>query len=321
MVKLETGSGRLASYERMGVMEQKIKQFIDRMIIENPGIEAVALANKDEVLLEHRFVKLQSRNIYSHTKSFMSTAAGIALEEGALTLEDPLVKYFPDKVPEVHQKWLREIRFRHLLTMSSGFGKAYLMIDGRRHGEGLPDYLEYMMSREVLKKPGTEFDYSTADSHLAGLMLAKAVGKNLNVYLYEKLFRPLGMDYPIWECDPQGNPNGGSGLFLNINDQIKLGQLYLADGVWKGERILSSLWIKEATRKQIETTGGDSWNCGYGYQFWMMPQTGAYRADGAYGQITIVLPKQGYVVAVQCSEYGNFEKVKQALNEIVLADL
>ena len=48
MVKLETGSGRLASYERMGVMEQKIKQFIDRMIIENPGIEAVALANKDD---------------------------------------------------------------------------------------------------------------------------------------------------------------------------------------------------------------------------------------------------------------------------------
>jgi len=302
-------------------MEQRIKQFIERMKAENPGIEAVALANKEEVLLEHRFVKLQSRNIYSHTKSFMSTAAGIALAEGALTLEDPLIKYFPEKVPDVHQKWLREIRFRHLLTMSSGFGKAYLMIDGRRKGEGLPDYLEYMMSRELLKKPGTEFDYSTADSHLAGLMLAKAVGKNLNVYLYEKLFRPLGMDYPIWECDPQGNPNGGSGLYLNIIDQMKLGQLYLADGVWKGERLLTSLWVKEATRKQIETPGGDSWNCGYGYQFWMMPQKGAYRADGAFGQITIVLPEQGYVVAMQCSEYGNFGKVKQAFNEIVLADL
>ena len=101
---------------------------------------------------------------------------------------------------------------------------------------------------------------------------------------------------------------------------MKLGQLYLADGVWKGERLLSSLWIKEATRKQIETNGGDSWNCGYGYQFWMMPQERAYRADGAFGQISIVLPKQGYVVAVQCSEFGNFEKVKQALNEIVLAE-
>ena len=302
-------------------MEQRIKKFIECMQKDNPGIEAVALADKENVLLLHQFVKLQSRNIYSHTKSFMSTAAGIALEEGALTLEDPLVKYFPEMVPDVHQRWLREIRFRHLLTMSSGFGKAYLMIDERRKGEGFPNYLEYMLSREVLKQPGKEFDYSTADSHLAGLMLSKAVGKKLNAYLYEKLFRPLDIGYPVWECDPQGNPNGGSGLCLNIVDMMKLGQLYLADGVWKGERLLSHLWIKEATRKQIDTNGGDSWNCGYGYQFWMMPQEGAYRADGAFGQITIVLPKQGYVVAVQCSEYGNFEKVKQALNEIVLADL
>lgn len=301
-------------------MEQKIKKFIECMEKDNPGIEAVALANKDEVLLEHHFVKLHTRCIYSHTKSFMSTAAGMALEEGALTLEDPLVKYFPDKVPEVHQKWLREIRFRDLLTMSSGFGKPYLMIDGRRQGEGMPDYLEYMLSRPVLKKPGTEFDYSTADSHLAGLMIAKAVGRRLDVYLYEKLFQPLDIGYPVWECDPQGNVNGGSGLFLNITDMMKLGQLYLADGIWRGERLLSSLWIKEATRKQIDTNGGDSWNCGYGYQFWMMPQSCAYRADGAFGQISIVLPEQGYVVAVQCSEYGNFEKVKHALNELVLAE-
>ena len=67
-------------------MEQRIKQFIECMKADNPGIEAVALANKDEVLLEHHFVQVHSRNIYSHTKSFMSTAAGIAMAEGALTL-------------------------------------------------------------------------------------------------------------------------------------------------------------------------------------------------------------------------------------------
>lgn len=301
-------------------MEQNIKAFIKHMEAENPGVEAIALGDKENVLLEHHFVKLHSRNIYSNTKSFMSTAAGIALAEGALTLEDPLVKYFPEKVPDVHQKWLREIRFRHLLTMSSGFGQPYLMIDDRRKGVGLPDYLEYMLSRPVEKRPGTEFDYSTADSHLAGLMLSKAIGKNLSVYLYEKLFRPLGIEYPVWECDPQGNVNGGSGLFLNITDMMKLGQLYLADGVWKGERLLTSLWVKEATRKQIDTKGGDSWDCGYGYQFWMMPQSQAYRADGAYGQITFVLPEQDRVVAIQCSEYGNFEKIKAALKELVFEE-
>ena len=299
-------------------MEQNIKKFIRHMELDNPGIEAIALGDRENVILKHHFVQIHSRNIYSNTKSFMSTAVGIALAEGAFTLEDRLVKYFPDKVPEVHQKWLREITVRHLLTMSSGFGKAYLMGEDRRKGVGIPDYLEYMLAQPVVKKPGTEFDYSTADSHLASLMLAKAVDQKLDVYLYEKLFRPLDIEYPIWESDPQGNPLGGAGLFLNITDMMKLGQLYLADGVWKGERLLKSLWVKEATRKQIDTKGGDSWDCGYGYQFWMMPQKGAYRADGAFGQITFVLPEQDRVVAIQCSEHGDFEKVKQALKELVL---
>ena len=97
-------------------MEQKIKKFIEYMEKDNPGIEAVALGDKEQVLLEHYFVKLHSRNIYSHTKSFMSTAAGIALEEGALTLEDPLVKYFPE---------------RETSAFSVKAGSAVIVISGR----------------------------------------------------------------------------------------------------------------------------------------------------------------------------------------------
>ena len=146
-------------------------------------------------------------------------------------------------------------------------------------------------------------------------MIEKAVGMRLGVYLYEKLFCKLNQGWPQWEDDPQGYPIGGGGMHMTLIDMMKLGQLYLADGIWKGEQLVSNNWIQEATKKQIDTEGEeDIWKCGYGYQFWMSPYPKAYRADGAYGQITTVLPEQNLVVAVQCPEYGDFEKVKQALH-------
>ena len=81
-------------------------------------------------------------------------------------------------------------------------------------------------------------------------------------------------------------------------------------------------WGRDATRKQIETDNpADFWNCGYGYQFWMSPYPGAYRADGAFGQVTTVLPEKGLVVAVQWPEEGDFEQVKRALHEEILTQL
>ena len=90
------------------------------------------------------------------------------------------------------------------------------------------------------------------------------------------------------------------------------------------ERLLDSKWVLEATRKQIETPqteNGDIWRCGYGYQFWCSPYPKAYRADGAFGQVTTVLPEKGLAIAVQCPEWGDFDKVKLALHEVFFSQL
>ena len=102
-------------------------------------VEAVAVADEKRVLMEHHFVPDHARNIYSHTKSYMVTAVGMALAEGRLTLEDRLTDYFPEYVPEDPDPRLLQITLRDLLTMSSGFGHAYLMGDDRRRGVGFPD--------------------------------------------------------------------------------------------------------------------------------------------------------------------------------------
>ncbi len=300
-------------------MEKQFYRFVQRVQEENLGVEAIAVADKDRILLEHHFTPDKERNIYSHTKSYMSTAAGIAISEGKLCLEDRLADFFPEKLPKEPQPELFEITLRHLLTMSSGFHHAYLMNADRRNGVGMPDYMSYMLSRKVETKPGREFLYSTADSILAGRMIEKATGKRLSEYLYEKVFEPLDQGYPMWENDAQGHPIGGGGMFMKLADMMKLGQLYLADGKWNGRQLVDTEWIKEATSKQISTPDEEKslWSCGYGYQFWLSPYPDSYRADGAFGQITTVLPQKGLAVAVQCPEEGDFEKVKPALHELM----
>lgn len=214
-----------------------------------------------------------------------------------------------------------QVRLRHLLTMSSGFHEAYLMGADRCAGVGAPDYVKYMLSRPVKVQPGSEFVYSTADSILAGRMVEKAVGKRLSEYLYDRIFAPLGQGFPIWENCPQGHPIGGGGMFMTLSDMLKIGQVYLMDGKWKGQQLVDPAWVKEATAKQIETPnpGNDMWVCGYGYQFWRNPYEDSYRADGAYGQLTMVLPKKGLIVSVQCPESGDFAKVKQPMHELILS--
>ena len=317
-------------------MEKILREFVEFAEGTKLPLEGIAVGDEKQVLFEHHFVPDLTRNIYSHTKSFMTTAVGLAISDGKLNLDDSLAEMFADKAPEEvktctsenGETWnLYDIKLRHLLTMSSGFGKEYLMSASRRAGVGVPDYMKYMLSQEVIEKPGERFQYSTADSILAGRMVEKVVGVRMSEYLFDRILNPMGIGFPIWENCPQGHPVGGAGMYLKLTDMMKLGQLYLADGKWNGQQLLDPAWIKEASSKQIETPcvteweKADYWRCGYGYQFWMSPYEGSYRADGAFGQVTTVLPVKGLVVSFQCPEVGNLDLVKKELHERVFTQL
>lgn len=304
------------------------EEFVKRADAEQLKIEGIYVLREGQGVFEHRWSPDQDRNIYSHTKSFVSTAVGIALDEGLVSLEDRLIDAFPEKVPVHGNPGLEKIKLKHLLTMTSGFGKMLLMVDGRRNGEGFPDYVAYMLEQPVVEEPGRNFFYSTADSILIGRMLEKKLGMNLQEYMYSKILKPMSIPFPVWECCPQGHPIGGGGMYLKLKDMAKLGQLYLDEGKWSGQWVVSASWIREATTKKLGTPIPEQykkpghpenpWRCGYGYQFWMCPYPGSYRADGAFGQITIVLPEKGMVVSIQCPESGSFFLVQKALHETIL---
>ncbi len=123
-----------------------------------------------------------------------------------------------------------------------------------------------------------------------------------------RLFVPLGIHLPTWEMDPLGNSYGAGGLFLNIDELAKFGQLLLQDGNWNGKQLIPSGWVREAGRKQVDN-GED----GYGYLFWMGPH-GSFRADGKYGQFVIVMKDVDAVVTIM-SESHTERKILNAVFE------
>ncbi len=297
-------------------MLNKVNRLIEALNKDNTGVEAVALWQDGELKLLHRYVPAGPRLIYSHTKSFISTAAGIAIDEGLLTLDTKVCELFPDYASVITDERVNNITLRHFLTMSSGFGGAFLMSANRRKLEGYPDYIAYMLAKELKYDSGERFVYSNADTHLAGCMVQRACKKPLLQYCCEKIFIPLDMGFPAWETAPDGTAFGGSGLYLDITEMLKLGVLYLNKGIYNGKRVVSEKWVEEAGGKQIDTGHEAPWNSGYGYQFWTVGQReNSFRADGAYGQYSIVLPEENAVLAIQSSEQNDVAKFTEMLIE------
>lgn len=304
-------------------MKKYVESFIARVDREALPVQAVLAYRDDALLCAHHWAQDVPRNIYSHTKSFMSLAVGMAIGDGVLSLTDRPADFFPEALPDHPDPALHDITLRHLLMMSSGFFRALLMSDTRYQPDAPTDYAKHVFSHELRKAPGSQFCYSNGDSYLAGRMVEARVGMTLLDYLDGRLFQPLAIPRPEWEACPQGHTFGASCLMLRIEDMAKLGRLTLQNGRWQKQQLVDPAWIREATTFQIATDDapGNPWHIGYGYQFWLSPYPHAYRADGMYGQITSVLPAANAVISIQCAASDRFDAIQAALDEECLRHL
>jgi CubicO group peptidase (beta-lactamase class C family) len=231
-------------------------------------------------------------SLYSLSKSFTSTAVGLAISEGKLSLDDEVLKFFPDDAPAQPSANLKSMRVSDLLRMSTG---------QQTEPARKPDevWTKTFLAHEVPFKPGTHFLYNTSGTYMLSAIVQKATGKTVLDYLRPRLFEPLGIEHPTWEASPQGISAGGYGLSIRTEDIARFGQLYLQKGKWEGKQLVPASWVEAATSRQ--TSNGSSpksdWDQGYGYQFWRC-RNGAYRGDGAFGQYCIVIPEQDAVVAI-----------------------
>ncbi|MGM0508564.1 MAG: serine hydrolase domain-containing protein [Fusobacteriota bacterium] len=276
-------------------MDNKIlESFIEKT--KDIQLNGIVILKDGEKVAQHQWRPEARQNQYSISKSFTSTAVGLAVEEGILNLEELVVDCFPDEIPENPSENLLKLKVRDLLTMGLGQDRPHMM-GSERASLGNKNWVKYCLNRPFSKKPGSKFRYSNAGPYLAGVIIQKRVGMNLVDYLMPRLFTPLGIYLPTWELDPQGKTFGSSGLYLTVSEIAKFGQLYLQEGIWEGKQLIPKSWVKEATKEQIKTGRKDPDKAGYGYLFWRGKHN-SYRADGKYGQYSIVIPDKNAVVAI-----------------------
>ncbi|HEY1790020.1 MAG TPA: serine hydrolase [Verrucomicrobiae bacterium] len=241
--------------------------------------------------------------LWSLSKSFNSTAVGLAVAEGKLSLDDHILKFFPSDAPADPSDNLKAVTVRDLLTMTSGQATE------PSHGPDGPTVKEFL-AHPFVYKPGTHFLYNTMGAYTLSAIVTKVTGQTSLEYLKPRLFEPLGIKDPRWDSSPEGNSLGGYGLYLCTEDIAKFGQLYLQKGKWNGHQLVPKKWVKEATSLQVRNDGeghskiGIDWRQGYGFQFWRCTHN-AFRGDGAHGQLCVVIPDKDAVIAIT-ADTGNF---------------
>ncbi|MFF9283205.1 serine hydrolase domain-containing protein [Streptomyces griseosporeus] len=243
--------------------------------------------------------------LYSISKSFTGTAAGLARAEGLIDLDAPVISYFPEFEAEITDPRSRAMRVRHVASMATGhtadtFDRAHALDPG--------DLARGLLLVPPERDPGTVFAYNNPATFTLAAIVQRVTGQLLTDYLRPRLFEPLGITGATWLHDRAGRELGFSGLHATTDAVARLGQLYLRHGRWEGRQVLPGEWAAEATRTHIATAPGlrdeerEDWDRGYGFQFWMSRH--GYRGDGAYGQFCLVLPEHDAVVAITSETEG-----------------
>jgi CubicO group peptidase (beta-lactamase class C family) len=251
---------------------------------------------------------------FSVAMSFNSALIGIAINEGYIeSIDEAIVNY----LPELTGRGLEGVTIRHLLTMSSGiryleeervFPFTWMSDDARTYY--MPNLrsltLQVVPSSEP---PGEKFHFNNYHALLEGLILEKATGVPVSYYLQEKLWKPLGMEYPAtWSVDSKLDAfeKMAGGINASSIDYAKFGQLMVENGFWQGIQLIPQEWVRESTApgssdqrpwmtdNKFKENGGN-----YRYHWWGKTRPdGHYEffAIGSYGQYIYICPQNKLVI-------------------------
>ena len=247
--------------------------------------------------------------LYSLSKSFTSTALGLAVAEGLVDLDATVLSYFPELGRRATDRRSRALLVRHVASMASGH-RGDQLAPAAEAGSG--DLLAGLLSIRPDQEPGTVFAYNQPCTYALSAIIQRVSGQSLIGFLRPRLLEPLEISTHGWFTDRFGRQLGFSGLHVPTSAIAALGQLYLDRGRWRGVQLLPPGWADEASRMHIPTPHEEKpdWKQGYGFQFWRGRH--GYRGDGAYGQYMVILPEADAVVAIT-SQSPDMQGVLDAL--------
>ena len=215
----------------------------------------------------------------SISKTVTSVIIGVAIQRGDFkaSLDTPVLKYFDiSKVKNVDDR-KRRMTLRDLLTMSAGLEwdelKGFDTADPQNNTslmEASDDWVQYAIDKPMAAEPGKVWTYNSGATELLAYIFQKETGQDIDDYGQKYLFAPLGIRHE-WKRTYIGVVDTEGGLYLNGSDLAKIGYLYLHDGMWDGQRIVSSEWVKESVTPYFQTESEPDYKDGfkYGFKWWL----------------------------------------------------
>lgn len=289
--------------ESVGIPSQAITNFILRLQKQKVPMHSILVYRHDCLVTEGYYAPYQPdtlHRMFSISKSFTSIAIGLLADEGKLSLSDPIISYFPDKILDDVHPWIAAMTIRDMLMMRTCHASTTYKVNMQT------DWVESFFTVPPTHPAGKVFHYDTSSAHTLAALVERLSGMPMLDYLKEKL-SVLGFSKESYMLtDPFGVSMGGSGLTATPMDLLKFAYLIAHEGLVDGKQLLSSSYIKEATSNLTPTlvpAPCRSEACGYGYQFWRNEKDG-YVCYGMGGQLIIFLPKWDLICITTADTQG-----------------
>lgn len=323
----KTDGWKVATASDLGLKPDRLVSLLDNINSDAMGfrrMDGILLVKDNQLIFEQQLRTeldvsdgwinnrdLELHAVHSVTKSIMSAAMGIAIEQGLVAGENALVlDYFPQYLPLANDSTTKQsMTISDWLSMQHGlqwneWDVNYLSpANQNKQMLDSANPMRFLLDLPYGSEPGTVFAYSTGVSYALGQIIAQASGQRFYEYVISHLFEPMGItNYDSWYLG--NDAHAGSSLYLTMRSMAKFGQLYLDNGVWQGQQIVPSHWIQNSIQQKASAT-----NIRYGYQWWLntytvqQTQYETYSANGWGGQLIIVVPDMNSVIVLTGHRY------------------
>ena len=331
-VPVDIGDGwRVASLSDQGFDPQLIQNMMDRVVSGRfPGIDSVTIVRNDALLLYwfadrdldqfDRWINNRDNEkhiLHSTSKSFTSALIGIAIDQGFIASTD--VSFYSLFDYPAYANWdprKDDMTLEDALTMRLGLEWDEWTYPYTSPNNDLvalntyhADWAKALLDLPMVADPGSSFTYNTAATNAIGQAIEKATGTPLADFANANLFYPMQITDAEWARSPTGLPIGGSGLYLRPRDLAKFGQLYLDNGAWQGQQLISADWIADTVVPRVDLSSWATYSNAYGYQWWLAQLPYGFQpvetwvTSGYGGQYLFVVPSLDLVVAFTGHNY------------------
>ncbi len=266
----------------------------------------------------------QLHDCRSITKSVTSCCVGIAINKGLIkNIDDPIYTYYDKKYQDKFDDKKRKITIRHLLTMTSGleWNEDISYRDPRNTEMGMDvssDPIEFILERSMVAEPGKVWNYNGGNTQLLAEIIKSVSGMTIDKFAEKELFLPLGIAQYDWITLKDDIPAAASGLRLRSRDLLKIGMLYLKNGIWNEKLLVGSGWVDSSLTSAIARPSTKDKNAGYGFQFWTSQESiqgktiDIQEAKGNGGQRIFLCKSLNLLVVITAGNYNNWEIEKDS---------